>query len=270
VFEFQEAQQSMKKLLSAFFLLIAIMLFTAPLIFAAPYTVTFTDTRNFWPGWGNGTGDDSKDSIGTPNFAAGAVEISSGGYLTKVTVNQSSSPSSYSVLSPGDLFIDTGANGTWDYVLALTSVWNPHTAGKTNQNPSAGDYSLYAVALNLGTGSNYIFSGTDNTNGWSGYYIRDRHPVAWIGPAQSEGPIGSAYFSGWNDSNTESWWFDFPDGAILLGDEFAIGWTVNCANDVIYETMGNPVPEPATMLLFGTGLVGLAGLGKKKLLKKGI
>lgn len=225
--------------------------------------LAFTDTNKYWPGRNNGTSDDKYDTIGVPNFSEGTATVSSA-VLTNLTFKRTGGTDS--IISPGDLFIDLGADQVWDYVVDITS-WTE--AGKTNPDPAAGYYNIYRISIALGdTGGSYILSGNDGVDGWSGRSMRDRHPVA-ANMADIEAALyGQAYFSGWGGSSTTQYSFDFPGLNLGNSGEFIIGWQPNCANDVIYEKLSYcGTPEPGSMGLVLLGVAGMARCLRKKLIK---
>lgn len=240
---------------NAFIALASLILLMGTARIAEAISVTFGDTSKYWPGWQSpDPADNSKDTIGIPDFTGGSAEINSDSTLEMLTFNYEANYSYqlqwWSILTPGDLFIDTDADNEWDYLVDL------------NGSKNAGNYSLYSVSIPLDSGS-YVMSGQDNSGSWTGYEIRDNHPVGY----NPSGDSTSVYFSGWKTpvgTNPVSSYFDFSNSNLSLSDEFTIGWTVNCANDVVYETINNPVPEPSTILIISAGLACLAIYGRRK------
>jgi hypothetical protein len=251
------------------FILVPVLVFSAMLLtISAVEAYTINDT--YAGGTPNNTSWYGRDLIGDETlFGVSKMDVSYSGSALVVDIYTTylNNIGQYQT-QLGDLFIST--NG-----------WNPFGSAPykddTMLNGEKWEYALvldnHSPSISTGqeSGKVYLYQITDpsqikESSAPSGFVYRAGQEVQLNTSGMVSQATGTWSIGNWGTPDSDDYLRLVLNYTFDSVSELGFHWTMTCGNDVIEGSA--PVPEPATMLLLGTGLIGLAGFGRRRLLKK--
>lgn len=169
----------------------------------------------------------------------------------------------YDIL-PGGWYKENGAGIEVQHNTVVNAYSGDHYI-ELDSHPSTNSYSdMWQGFTALTTMEHFVsfwYRPRTNTSSDNGINIYLRDPGSDVGSVD-----------GINSEITEWTYYLFSLGTLSAGVSYDIGFRAvgaeNTYGGFLDDITVSSIPEPANMLLLGTGLLGLVGLGRKKIFKK--